>query len=71
MNTKELKGILDNWSVFYDNKEKDPHFHLAGEFDERNIITSRVISINDNIAETTTSKYELGFPKNNIYDLMP
>ena len=61
---KELK----NWTVFTDNKNIEPHFHLAGKVygDERFtdgslIRTGRVISIVDGIATTKSgSQYKLG-----------
>lgn len=66
---------LDNWTVCFDNKEKDVHFHLMGEifndsrFDNGRVIrTSRVIKIENNIASTKSgTEYQLGFPKHSIY----
>ena len=68
---KEIKGVLNEWEVFCDSKIKGKHFHLSGNLDNKgNIITARVISIIENIVETKDSKYELGFPKRHIYDIM-
>lgn len=62
---KELKGTIENWIAFVDNPNKEPHFHIMGEYEGKTIITSRVISIDENSLETKNSIYTLGMPKLN------
>lgn len=60
-NTK--KGLIDKWSAVWDSKSKDVHFHIRGFIDEKEVVTSRVIKIENNFVHTKNSVYELGFPK--------
>lgn len=62
---KELKGTIENWIAFVDNPNKEPHFHIMGEYEGKVIVTSRVISIDENSLETNSSIYTLGTPKLN------
>ena len=62
---KELKGTIENWIAFVDNPNQEPHFHIMGEYEGKIIITSRVISIDENSLETKNSIYTLGMPKLN------
>ena len=52
---KELKGTIENWIAFVDNPNKEPHFHIMGEYEGKVIVTSRVISIDENSLETNNS----------------
>ena len=60
---KELKGTIENWIAFVDNPNKDTHFHIMGEYEGKIIVTSRVMSIDENSLETKNSIYTLGTPK--------
>ena len=67
---KIFKGNIENWCVFWDHKDNDPHFHLIGNINGKERITSRVLSIVDGIAETRNSFYKLGWPRDNYYDVL-
>ena len=74
---KKIKGTLNEWQAFWDSRKKEPHFHLTGNFvidgsDEpgKEIVTSRVLSINGNMAETENSLYVLGWPKKSSANIM-
>ena len=67
---KKFKGTLEDWDVFVDNKDKDPHFHLVGNLNGSEKLTSRVICINGQMAETENSIYRLGWPYHSATDVM-
>ena len=62
------KGTIEKWDAFYDGypeleeegHRREPHFHLIGELNGKSIMTSRVLKIENGVAETRNSLYTLG-----------
>ena len=67
---KETNGTLENWSAVWDTRSKEPHFHLAGTINGKEKLTSRVLSISGNVAQTRNGFYTLGWPAQSVIQVM-
>ncbi len=72
------KGTIEKWDAFYDGypeleeegRRREPHFHLIGELNGKSIMTSRVLKIENGVAETRNSLYTLGWPHDSAMTVM-